>query len=118
VSFPTAFVAGNEVVGKDADKVTKVLKVLREAITFRNEHPDDAIAYTAKLLGVPVDQVKADAGNSKTLTLAELDSHTADGTIKTWLTGMNEYFVGAGKLPSAVDPATYYTGDLFTAAGK
>ena len=31
---------------------------------------------------------------------------------------MTDYFVDAGQLESPVDPATYYTGDLFTAAAK
>lgn len=118
VSFPTAFVAGNDVVAKQQDKTKKVLAVLREAIAFRVEHPDQAAEYTAKLLKVSVEQVKADAANSQAIPLADLDRFTADGTIAKWLTGMNEYFVGAGKLTGAVDPAAYYTGDLFTAAGK
>ncbi|GAA2375063.1 lipoprotein [Catellatospora methionotrophica] len=118
VSFPTAFVAGNKVVDGDKDKVTKVLAVLREAIAFRSEHPDQAVEYTAKLLKVSVDQVRADAANSQTIPVADLDRFTADGTIAKWLSGMNDYFVAAGKLPATVDPATYYTGDLFTAAGK
>ncbi|WP_196278939.1 aliphatic sulfonate ABC transporter substrate-binding protein [Catellatospora vulcania] len=118
VSFPTSFVAGNDVVAKDKDKVSKVLAVFREAITFRAEHPDEAAEYTAKLLNVKVEQVKADAANSSAIPLADLDKFTQDGTIVKWLTGMNDYFVSAGKLTGAVDPATYYTGDLFTAAGK
>jgi NitT/TauT family transport system substrate-binding protein len=35
VAFPTAFVAGNDVVAGEPEKVARVLKVLREAIAFR-----------------------------------------------------------------------------------
>jgi NitT/TauT family transport system substrate-binding protein len=118
VSFPTAFVAGNDVVANGRAKTEKVIAVLRDAIQFRTEQPADAIRYTAKLLNISEDQVRADAANSQTLSLAELDKYTGDGTIEKWLTGMNDYFVGAGKLTAPVDPKTYYTGDLFSAASK
>jgi NitT/TauT family transport system substrate-binding protein len=118
VSFPTAFVAGNKVVADQPEKTKKVLAVLREAMTFRAEHTDEAIRLTADKLKIPVDQVAADAANNKVLSVAELDKLTRDGTIGTWLQGMNDYFVGAGKLKKPADPKTYYTGDLFTGAGK
>jgi NitT/TauT family transport system substrate-binding protein len=118
ISFPTAFVAGNDVVDKQGDKVTRVLKVLREAMQFRSDNPDKAIEHTAKLLGTDAATVRADAANSRALSVSELDALTADGTVNKWLTGMNDYFVSAKKLPSAVEPSTYYTGDQFTAAGK
>ncbi|GAA4496876.1 aliphatic sulfonate ABC transporter substrate-binding protein [Actinoallomurus oryzae] len=114
VSFPTVFVAGNDVVAKERGKVEKVIAVLREAMQFRSEHPDQTIDYTAKMISAPPDQVKADAANSKTLPVAELDKDTRDGTIDKWLAGMNDYFAQAGKLPSPVSPKSYYTGDLFT----
>ncbi|MEV0345080.1 aliphatic sulfonate ABC transporter substrate-binding protein [Nonomuraea sp. NPDC050680] len=118
VSFPTAFVAGNDVVAKDQGKTQKVIAVLRDAIQYRSEHLDETIASTAKMLNQPAEQVKADAANSKVLSLSELDGYTKDGTIDKWLTGMNDYFVGAGKLTGAVAPKTYYTADLFTGAAK
>ncbi|WP_214415454.1 aliphatic sulfonate ABC transporter substrate-binding protein [Sphaerisporangium fuscum] len=118
VSFPTAFVAGNDVVAKDRPKAEKVVAALREAIQYRSDHLDETIAATATMLKLPVDQVKADAANSKVLSLSDLDGYTKDGTIDKWLSGMNDYFAGAGKLTGAVDPKTYYTADLFTGAAK
>ncbi|MGW4026589.1 aliphatic sulfonate ABC transporter substrate-binding protein [Streptomyces sp. NPDC005009] len=118
VSFPTAFVAGNKLVADNPEKVEKVLAVLREAIAFRSEHTDDAIALTAEKMKIPADQVKADAANNKVLSVEELDKLTQDGTVDKWLKGMNDYFVEAGKLEQPVDPEKYYTGDLFIGAGK
>lgn len=118
VSFPTAFVAGNKLVADHPDKVKKILAVLRDAIAFRSAHTDEAISITADKLGIPVDQVRADAGNNKLLDVGELDTLTKNGTIDKWLKGMNDYFVGAGKLKHPVDPKSYYTGDLFTGAGQ
>jgi NitT/TauT family transport system substrate-binding protein len=119
VSFPNAFVAGNDVVAKKADTVTKVVQVLREANDYRAAHPTETIAATATMLKLDVAAVTADAGNNKVMTTQELDTLTKDGTITKWLTGMNEFFVSAGKLPQPVEPSSYYLGDVYTgAAGK
>lgn len=118
VAFPTAFVAGNDVVANEPDKVGRMLAALREAMQYRTDHLDATIEATASMLGIEAAQVEADAGNVQILSVAELDQMTADGTIETWLAGMNKYFVGAGKVDAPLEPSQYYTGDLFTAAGK
>jgi NitT/TauT family transport system substrate-binding protein len=110
MAFPTAFVGRNEVA---ADKTTKVIQVLREAMDYRAAHPDETIALVAKLNKQPVDVVRADAANSEMLDAKTLDGYTADGTITKWLSAMGDYFVGAGKLPSNPDPSTYYSGEGF-----
>jgi len=118
VSFPTAFVAGNDVVADDPDKVERVTAVLREAMEFRSENPEETIEATAKMLAIDPALVEADSKNVKVLSVEELDSLTEDGTVDGWLSGMNDYFVGAGKLPGTVDPTTYYLGSQFVAAGE
>jgi NitT/TauT family transport system substrate-binding protein len=118
VAFPTAFVAGNDVVADEPEKVDRVLKALRDAIAFRAENTDEAIQLTAEFSALDPAQVEADAGNVQILSLEELDELTEDGTIDTWLNGMVDYFVGAGKLTDPVDPAEFYTGDLFMQAGE
>jgi NitT/TauT family transport system substrate-binding protein len=118
VSFPTAFVAGPKYVEENEETVSKVLGALREAIDYRAENMDEAIKLTAAMLQLDEKAVAADAKNVKIMTTAELDELTEDGSINGWLEGMNDYFVKAGKLPEPVDPSTYYTGDLFTEAGK
>ena len=118
VAFPTAFVAGNDVVADDPEKVDAVLKVLREAMAYRAEHMDEAIALTAAFNDLPEADVEADAANVQVLDADEIDGLTQDGTTDTWLTGMQDYFVGAGQLPEAVDPGEFYLGDQFVTAGE
>ena len=118
MAFPTAFVAGNDVVSDDEAKTEKTIAVLREAMEYRTAHMDESIKLTAEMLNVPVEQVEADAGNVQVLSVDEVDQMTEDGTIDGWLTAMTDYFVDAGQLEAPVDPETYYTGDLFTAAAK
>ncbi|MBM6404478.1 aliphatic sulfonate ABC transporter substrate-binding protein [Phycicoccus sp. CSK15P-2] len=116
VQFPTAFVAGNDVV--DQEKTTKTIAVLREAMAFRAENPEEAVEVTAKMLGRPVEDVQADADNNTVLTVEELDQDTQDGTVDSWLDGMQTFFVDNGKLDAPADPKTWYTGDLFTGAAQ
>ncbi|TFB53625.1 aliphatic sulfonate ABC transporter substrate-binding protein [Cryobacterium tagatosivorans] len=118
VSFPTAFVSGPKFVEENEETVSKVVAALREAIDYRAENLDDTIKLTAAMLQLEEKAVAADAKNVKIMTTAELDELTEDGSVVDWLEGMNDYFVSAGKLPEPVDPSTYYTGDLFTEAGK
>lgn len=118
VAFPTVFVAGNDVVADESEKVDRVLKALREAIEFRAENLDESIQLTAEFSALDPAQVKADASNVQVLSLDEIDSLTEDGTVNTWFSGMVDYFVEAGKLDGAVDPTEFYTGDLFLKAGE
>jgi NitT/TauT family transport system substrate-binding protein len=118
VSFPTAFVAGNDVVADEPEKVDRVLKVLREATAYRAEHLDETIQLTAAFSALDPAQVEADAGNVQILSLDEIDQLTEDGTVNTWLSGMVDYFVAAGKLTDPVDPTEFYTGDLYLQAGE
>lgn len=118
VSFPTAFVAGNAVVTGKQDAAKSVVGALREAMDYRAANPEETVKMTAKLVGRDEKSVADDAKNSEAMTSAKLDELTKDGTVSKWLTGMNDYFVAAGKLPNPVDPADYYTADLFTGASK
>ncbi|QYN37382.1 aliphatic sulfonate ABC transporter substrate-binding protein [Pseudonocardia sp. DSM 110487] len=118
VAFPTAFVAGNDVVAGEPEKVERVLKVLREAIASRAANPAQAVQLTADFSALDPAQVQADAANVQVLSLDELDRLTRDGTINKWFAGLGDYFVGAGKLQAPVDPAQYYTGDLFLQASE
>lgn len=116
VAFPNAFVAGNKVVSDQPEKVKRTLKVIREAMQYRFDKKAETIKLVAKMLKQEEAAIGADTENVKALSPADLDTKTTDGTVTKWLTGMGDYFVSAGKIPSNVDPKTYYTGDLWTAS--
>ncbi|GMM97215.1 MULTISPECIES: aliphatic sulfonate ABC transporter substrate-binding protein [Microbacterium] len=118
VAFPTAFVAGNDVLENEPEKVERVLQALRDAMVFRYENPEEAIALTAAYNALAEEDVAADASNNKVLSLEELDSLTLDGTVDSWLNGMVDYFVESGKLSEPVEPAEFYTGEMFVEAGE
>ncbi|MEO3884273.1 aliphatic sulfonate ABC transporter substrate-binding protein [Nonomuraea sp. B5E05] len=110
-SFPTAFVGGT---GVDQEVTRKVIKVLQAANDWRAAHPEEAIAEAAALLKLDVAKVKADAANVQVMSTSDLVAKTKDGTVATWLNSLSDFFVSTGQLKSRPDPATYYTGDLYT----
>ncbi|MFD4423010.1 aliphatic sulfonate ABC transporter substrate-binding protein [Agromyces sp. NPDC058484] len=118
VAFPSAFVASPAFVKENPEATERVIAVIREAIDFRAENLDEAVELTAAMTKLKADDLAAEAANAKYLTSEELTELTEDGTVTTWLTSLNEYFVSAGKLTDATDPDTYYLGEQFVAAGK
>ncbi|MEV0380424.1 aliphatic sulfonate ABC transporter substrate-binding protein [Nonomuraea sp. NPDC050643] len=112
-SFPTAFVGGT---GVDAALTDKVIKVLQEANDWRAAHPEESITEAAALLKLDAAKVKADAANVQVMTTEDLVGKTKDGTVAKWLNSLGDFFVSTGQLKSKPDPATYYTGDLYTKA--
>ncbi|MFT4084907.1 MAG: aliphatic sulfonate ABC transporter substrate-binding protein [Nocardioides sp.] len=117
-SFPTAIVAGNDVVEDDPDTVAKVDQVLREAMDWRSAHLDEAVSQVAEKTKQSEDSVQADADRNRMLTSAQADKVTQNGTAEKWLEALGDYFVDNDELDSNPDPADYYLGDDFVAAGK
>lgn len=118
VSFPNAFVVSPAFAEEHPEATEAVLAVLREAMDYRVEHLDETVELTAAMLKADPKGFAADAANAKYLSASELDELTEDGTVASWLTGLNEYFVAAGKLDEPTDASTYYLGEQFVAAGK
>jgi NitT/TauT family transport system substrate-binding protein len=112
-SFPTAFVAGNKV---PEEKNSKVVKVLQQANDWRQEHPEETIALTAKLLEVSEAQTKADAAHVQTLSTADLVAKSKSGEVDKWLKTLGDFFVRNKQLDENPDPGEYYAGELYEKA--
>ncbi|WP_229070756.1 aliphatic sulfonate ABC transporter substrate-binding protein [Actinoplanes sp. DH11] len=116
VSFPSAYLARNEVVTGEAPLVRKMLAVLREATDIRALGVPEAIEVTSRFLRtVSAEQLRTEAYSARFLTSAELAAKSADGTVNGWLTELNELFQQIGKLKKVTDPATYYDGAAYAA---
>ncbi|MEV2211529.1 aliphatic sulfonate ABC transporter substrate-binding protein [Streptomyces sp. NPDC050997] len=111
--FPTAFVAGNKV---PEEKNSKVVKVLQQANDWRQAHPDETIALTAKLLEVSEAQTKADASHVQTLSTADLVAKSKSGEVDKWLKTLGDFFVRNKQLDENPDPGEYYAGELYEKA--
>ncbi|QDC00733.1 aliphatic sulfonate ABC transporter substrate-binding protein [Mesorhizobium sp. 8] len=115
-TFPSAFIARNELVESNPDLVKKVIGAIKEAADYRAANQDKAIETTSKLLGIPADQLKTEAGYGNFMTSAELVKLTKDGTVNGWFSTMNELFKTFGKFDTALDPKDYYLGDMYVEA--
>ncbi|PTE08438.1 aliphatic sulfonates ABC transporter substrate-binding protein [Mesorhizobium helmanticense] len=115
-TFPSVFIARNDLVESNPDLVKKVIGVIKEAQDYRAAHLDEAVDITAKQLGIPAEQLKTEAGYGKLMTSAELAKLTTDGTVAGWFSTMNELFKTFGKFDTALDPKDYYMADLYLAA--
>jgi NitT/TauT family transport system substrate-binding protein len=117
-TFPTAFIASNDLIQKDPELVKRVVATLQEANDYRAAHVDEAVQATAKLIGAPVDQLTEESRHVKMFSSAELASKSQDGTIDNWLSGLEKQFIAFGSLPSQVDPKTFYDGNLYAQANQ
>ncbi|TDD34982.1 aliphatic sulfonate ABC transporter substrate-binding protein [Actinomadura sp. KC06] len=117
MSFPSSFVARNQVVRDDSATVRKVIKVLQQANDWVHGNTAEAETTAAEFLKVPPAQLKGSSSVTKTFTSAELAKLSADGTVNGWFKGLTDIFVAMGKLSSSPDPSGYYTAGLYTGAG-
>jgi NitT/TauT family transport system substrate-binding protein len=119
MQFPNVMVTSSTFPEENEETTLAVLRVLRAAMDFRAENLEETIELTAAMIDSDAEAVAGDASNGEYYTAAELDAKVADGTIETWLTAMNDYFVENGNIEGeAVAPSEYYTFDLFTKAGE
>lgn len=119
MQFPNVMVTSNDYSDKNREGALRVLRVLREAMDFRAENLDKTVELTAAFTQGEVDALANDAKNANYYKASELDALTTDGTVKTWLDAMAEFFAANGKIEGdAVPAADFYLGDLFVEAGK
>lgn len=115
-TFPSVFIARNDLIEGNPDLVKRVTSAIKEAQDFRAANQEKSIEITAKLLGIPADQLKTEAGYGRFMTSAELVKLTRDGTVNGWFKTMNELFKTFGKFDTSLDPKDYYLGDQYIAA--
>lgn len=115
-TFPSVFIARNDIVESNPDLVKRVIGTLKEALDYRVANLDKTVEITAKLLGIAADQLTTESTYGKVMTSAELVKLTQDGTIDGWFKTMNDLFKTFGKFDTALDPKDYYMGDLFVSA--
>lgn len=112
-SFPSAFVARNEVSSQDPDLVKRFVAVLKQANDFRAADIPRSVQITAKFLSIPADVLTTESENGKFLTSAEFAAASKDGTVAGWLNGLNQQFKTFGRLDNPLDPKDYYLSDIY-----
>ncbi|WP_293859283.1 aliphatic sulfonate ABC transporter substrate-binding protein [uncultured Alsobacter sp.] len=112
-SFPSSFVARNEVIDQDPDLVKRFIAVLKDANDYRAADFKRAVGITSKFINIPVEVLTTEAETGKFLTSAELAAASKDGTVNGWLKGMTDQFVSFGRLEKPLDAKDYYLANLY-----
>lgn len=115
-SFPSSFVMRNELdAPASAPMVDAMIKVIKEANDWRKANLAQAVDAAAALIGAPRASLETESGYAQYYTSAELAKLSADGTVASWLTGMNEMFRTFNRVPEVVEPSRYYLGARYAA---
>ncbi len=110
-SFPSSFIMRNELDAPASNGlVDAMIRLLKDANDQRQQNVARAVDWTAAMLGAPKANLQAEAEFAQYYTSQELSKLSEDGTVNSWLTGMNEMFKTFGRVPEIVDPKTYYLG--------
>ncbi len=115
-SFPSAFVMRPELEAPaHAPLVDAFVRVLKEANDYRQKNVPQVVQWTAEMLKAPKENLEAEAALAKYYTSQELAQLSENGTVASWLTGMNDMFKTFGRVPESVDPKSYYLGSRYAA---
>jgi NitT/TauT family transport system substrate-binding protein len=116
-SFPSAFV-----MRPDLDSAAgrpmhdAVVRVIKEASDWRANNVSQAVDLTAALMNAPRANLETESKFAEYYSSAELAKLTEDGTVNSWLNGMNEMFKSFGRVPEMVDAQKYYMGARYVGA--
>jgi len=115
-SFPSSFVMRNELdTPASAPMVDAMIRVIKDANDWRRANLAQAVDATAALIGAPRAALETESSFAQYYTSAELAKFSGDGTVASWLSGMNEMFRTFNRVPEQVDPVRYYLGARYAA---
>ena len=116
-SFPSSFVMRPDLDSAAGQALhDAVLRVIKEANDWRALNVAQAVDLTAALMNAPRANLEAESKFAQYYSSAELAKLTEDGTVNSWLNGMNEMFKSFGRVPEMVDAQKYYMGARYVAA--
>ncbi len=113
LTFPSTFVAAPGRAAKDGALAASFISVIKAANDFRHSNQEDTVALTAKFLKLKEEDMAAQAGVAKLFTSKELETLSSEGTVNTWLEGLQKQFKADGKITEVVDPKTFYNAELY-----
>lgn len=116
LTFPSTFVAGPGRAAKDKELASSFISVVKSSNDYRHGNQESTIALTAKFLKLKEEDMAAQASVAKLFTSKELETLSADGTVYTWLDGLQQQFKKDEKITEITDPKTFYNAELFTSA--
>lgn len=112
IAFPSSFIVGDAMSANTA-VIKKVIAVIKDATDFRGANLDEAVAITAKFLGVPAEPLKAEAVKAKLPTSKELEQMTRDGKVGAWFDTLAGLYVDFGRIKDPLPASKFYLGALY-----
>lgn len=113
IAFPSSFIVSDEKAGDDA-VIVKVNAVIKDAIDFRRENPEQSVEITAKFLGVPAEPLLAESKLARLPSSEELEQLTAEGNVTNWFDTLAGLYAEFGKIENPLPASDFYLGELFT----
>lgn len=112
IAFPSSFIVSDEK-ASDEEVIVKVNAVIKEAIDFRRENPEQSVEITAKFLGVPSEPLLAESKLARLPSSEELEQLTTDGNVTNWFDTLAGLYADFGKIESPLPASEFYLGDLY-----
>ena len=112
VAFPSSFIVSDAMSG-NADVVKKVNAVIKEALDFRRDNMDEAVAITAKFLNVPEGPLAMEAKLAKLPSSKELEELTKAGKVDAWFDTLARLYADFGKIKDPLPAKDFYLSDLY-----
>ncbi|WP_296137094.1 aliphatic sulfonate ABC transporter substrate-binding protein [uncultured Tessaracoccus sp.] len=108
IAFPSAQVASPTIAKDKPEILKKYQAVVKEALTWAADNPDELITVLAAFLKAPKESLQSEQEFVEILTPDKLKPLIEDGTAAKWLTTLGEQFVAAGKLDAPGKPETFF----------
>lgn len=112
IAFPSSFIV-SDAKSKDVEVIKKVDAVIKEAIDFRRENPEKAVAITASFLNVPEGPLMVESKLARLPSSAELEKLTRDGKVTAWFDTLAGLYADFGKIKKPLPASEFYLGKLY-----
>lgn len=107
LAFLAAQVAGTDI-GDRPEVLRKFQAVCKEAFTWAAENRDQVNTLLSDFIKAPADAIASEQEFVEVFTADQVVEMSNDGTIESWLTGLNEEFVKAEKAEAVTPVADYW----------
>lgn len=116
LAFLAAQVAAADIAEARPEVLRKFQAVCKEAFTWAADNREATNELLVDFLGAPADAISSEQEFVEVFSGEQVVALSEEGTISTWLEGLNEEFVKADKAPEVVDPATYWLSEEYASA--
>lgn len=112
IAFPSSFIV-SDAKSKDVEVIKKVNAVIKDAIDFRRNNPEKAVAITAAFLNVPEGPLMVESKLARLPSSEELEKLTREGKVANWFDTLAGLYADFGKIKKPLPASEFYLGKLY-----